>query len=103
MSLTEAFVSQEGRCGSVPAGEKFRQTLFLLPFLNSTFAHHFQRMTLTTLQFYTLADLAAFSKLIVADRGYRISVKDLTLRCQLSGEELQTALHDYRASIAEGQ
>ena len=55
-------------------------------------------MKTVLLQFNLLFDLATFSK-TVSDRGYLISVKDLTIRCCLTDAELQTALRQYHARI----
>lgn len=53
-------------------------------------------MKVTLLQFDSLAELAAFWKQ-VNNRGYLIIVKDLTLRCALTNEELSVALSVYHA------
>jgi hypothetical protein len=50
------------------------------------------------LQFDLLASVAAFSKK-VSDRGYVLIVKDLTLQCRLTDDELQLALEQYGAKL----
>jgi hypothetical protein len=58
-------------------------------------------MTLTNLRFETIEDLAAFWKLVAADRGYRVVIKDLTLQCNLRKEELDTALSEFHAIVLD--
>lgn len=57
-------------------------------------------MLLTVLQFNTLSELANYSKM-VNDKGYRINVQHLTLKCKLSTSELDIAVKQYRAKMLE--
>ena len=56
-----------------------------------------------TLQFASLPSLASFWKQMDPDQGYIIVVRHLTLRCQLSSEELELALNEFDATVLENR